>query len=212
MHENGRKHKENAERFLSNVYRREEEDQKEQERIKRELERIENAAMRQYKKDVALALPGSSLSSLRTAVNATMTGKASTAEEDAYYNTPNADNSFSQSVAIPISTTDIEQVSEVTEELPQNSGTEGVMGEWRPVTPPPRPQSKGDDEERKHGDDKDEEAKVLEDDDEDDHDDIRNFKLVEKTIPLEPDLDEKDKEDKSVTFRKRKLGTADNNL
>jgi len=42
MHENGRKHKENAERFLSNVYRREEEDQKEQDRIKRELERIEN--------------------------------------------------------------------------------------------------------------------------------------------------------------------------
>ena len=42
MHENGRKHKENAERFLSNVYRREEEEQKEQDRIKRELERIEN--------------------------------------------------------------------------------------------------------------------------------------------------------------------------
>ncbi|CAG8535142.1 5561_t:CDS:2 [Paraglomus brasilianum] len=155
MHENGRKHKENAERFLSNVYRREEEDQKEQDRIKRELERIENAAMRQYKKDVALALPGSSLSSLRTAVNATMTGKASTAEEDAYYNTPNADNSFSQSVEIPLSTTDIEQASSSPEQLPQNSGTEGVMGEWRAVTPPPRPQLEVEDKERKRGDDKD---------------------------------------------------------
>jgi len=165
--------------------------------------------MRQYKKDVALALPGSSLSSLRTAVNATMTGKASTAEEDAYYNTPNADNSFSQSVEIPLSTTDIEQASSSPEQLPQNSGTEGVMGEWRAVTPPPRPQLEVEDKERKRGDDKGEEAKVLEDDDdeEDDHDDIRNFKLVEKTISLDPDLDERD-EDEKVTFKKRKLGTA----
>lgn len=41
MHEQGKKHKDNMEKFLRNIYRKEETDKKEQEKIKQELKRIE---------------------------------------------------------------------------------------------------------------------------------------------------------------------------
>ena len=41
MHEQGKKHKENVERFLRDIRRRDHENRKEEEKTKRELERIE---------------------------------------------------------------------------------------------------------------------------------------------------------------------------
>ncbi|CAJ0847677.1 4176_t:CDS:2 [Entrophospora sp. SA101] len=65
MHENGKKHKDNVEKFLRNVYHKESENRKEEEKTKKELDRIERAALKQYKKDVILLAPGSSISHIK---------------------------------------------------------------------------------------------------------------------------------------------------
>ncbi|CAG8619934.1 1230_t:CDS:2, partial [Cetraspora pellucida] len=61
MHEQGKKHKENQEKFLRDIYRKEHENRKEAAKTKRELERIEKAAMKQYRRDLALETPGATL-------------------------------------------------------------------------------------------------------------------------------------------------------
>ncbi|CAG8823240.1 12402_t:CDS:2, partial [Racocetra persica] len=61
MHEQGKKHKENQEKFLRDIYRKEHESRKEAAKTKRELERIEKAAMKQYRRDIALETPGATL-------------------------------------------------------------------------------------------------------------------------------------------------------
>ncbi|CAG8458326.1 11221_t:CDS:2 [Ambispora gerdemannii] len=163
MHESGRKHKENVEKFLRNIYRHEEETKKEDDKVKRELQRIEHAAMRQYKKDVGLAETGASLNTLRSAIDSAVASAPppSTDEREAYYKTSLPSSStlhYSNTVAATASESDslvtvtsIETTEVMTEDsqiaivAPPNKpedrgdGSEPVIGEWRPVTPPPLP-------------------------------------------------------------------------
>src|SRR6266540_3159175 len=110
MHEQGKKHKENVEKFLRNIRRRDNENRKEEEKTKRELDRIERviisnflfflnkyfifinyslirkcqAAMKQYKKDIILEAPGASMAALTSTSN-TSTVKSSFSEHDIIY-------------------------------------------------------------------------------------------------------------------------------
>lgn len=45
MHEQGKKHKENVEKFLRNIRRRDHENRKEEDKTRRELERIERVVI-----------------------------------------------------------------------------------------------------------------------------------------------------------------------
>lgn len=45
MHEQGKKHKENVEKFLRNIRRKDHENRKEEEKTRRELERIERVVI-----------------------------------------------------------------------------------------------------------------------------------------------------------------------
>ncbi|CAG8451523.1 3094_t:CDS:2, partial [Diversispora eburnea] len=108
MHEQGKKHKDNMEKFLRNIYRKEEADKKEQDKVKQELKRIEQAAMKQYKRDVALENPGAnSLSSFPPPPIINTTYNLSTHSHKSYY--------------------DVSSQHEIGDE-----STESVIGEWRP--------------------------------------------------------------------------------
>ncbi|KAG9292052.1 hypothetical protein G9A89_017952 [Geosiphon pyriformis] len=231
MHENGKKHRENVERFLRDVHRREEENKKDDDKMKRELERINRAAMKQYKKDVGLATTGSSMTALKTAINTAVASAPppSTDERDAYYNTPlpllpdtfssfTSSSSFQPSTmpnnisvrettAAVVSTEVIIPMPVTEEEENPNDGSVPVIGKWRPVTPPPPPSPpRKIDENGKllSGDTAD--TGFLSDDEEedDDPDDLRNFKIVEKTL----DIVSNGSNEEKVSLKKRKLSTS----
>ncbi|CAG8627439.1 6064_t:CDS:2, partial [Acaulospora colombiana] len=173
IHEQGKKHKENVEKFLRNIYRKEQEERKENDKIKRELKRIERDALKQYKKDLALEVPGANIATHQSNSRPTVTTQypgESAAAGDA-------------------------QIEE------------SVIGEWRPVTPPPVSASaQKQDPFIKDEFKNDNSIPPLQDDDEfEDPDDLSNFKVVEKTLSIDEVAGEN-----TVSFKKRKFGSGSN--
>ncbi|RIA94479.1 hypothetical protein C1645_561485 [Glomus cerebriforme] len=194
MHEQGKKHKENVEKFLRDIRRRDHENRKEEEKTKRELERIERAAMKQYKKDIILEAPGASMASLTSTSN---------------INAPRVTSSFSEHDIIYAGPVAASNYTDLTELSKNAGGTEAVIGEWRPVTPPSAPSENDTLKTDQANDESKSQNAILQDDDEEeDPDDLRNFKVVEKTFPLDDQIPEdhtKDKDSSKVTFKKRKF-------
>ncbi|CAG8482488.1 12851_t:CDS:2 [Funneliformis mosseae] len=199
MHEQGKKHKENVEKFLRDIRRRDHENRKEDEKTKRELDRIERAAMKQYKKDIILEAPGASMATFTSKSNTKAPpGKSSLSEHDMIYASSGAESS---SYIPPADSFD---PTELNKKSGSGDGTEVVIGEWRPVTPPAVPQKSQVDNESKSQ----ETIPQEDDEDEEDPDDLRNFKVVEKTFPLDNQIPEdsiKDEDSSKVTFKKRKF-------
>ncbi|CAG8511818.1 12143_t:CDS:2 [Rhizophagus irregularis] len=156
MHEQGKKHKENVEKFLRNIRRKDHENRKEEEKTRRELERIERAAMKQYKKDIILEVPGASIASLKSTSNT---------------NAPPVISSFSEhDVIYAGSTTNYTELAELSKSGKSADGTEATDQGNNTSTS---------------------QEAILQDDEEDeDPDDLRNFKVVEKTFPLDDQIPE----------------------
>ncbi|CAB4445659.1 unnamed protein product [Rhizophagus irregularis] len=204
MHEQGKKHKENVEKFLRNIRRKDHENRKEEEKTRRELERIERAAMKQYKKDIILEVPGASIASLKSTSNT---------------NAPPVISSFSEhDVIYAGSTTNYTELAELSKSGKSADGTEAVIGEWRPVTPPPAPPpappvNNALETDQGNNTSTSQEAILQDDEEDEDPDDLRNFKVVEKTFPLDDQIPEdilKDNDSGKVTFKKRKLASQSN--
>ncbi|CAG8469268.1 12026_t:CDS:2 [Ambispora leptoticha] len=214
MHESGKKHKENVEKFLRNIYRREEETKKEDDKVKRELQRIERAAMKQYKKDVGLAETGASLNTLRSAIDNAVANAPppSTDEREAYYKT-----SLPSSSALYYSDT-----TTVTAQLESDSSTLVTSLEISEVTaeedsqiaiidapnkPEDRDTTAASSKQEGKFDDKTNRDYIpsieeYEEEEEDDPDNLLNFKVIEKTLPINNDAIA----DEKVILKKRKIG------
>lgn len=155
--------------------------------------------MKQYKKDIILEVPGASIASL-TSSNT---------------NAPPVTRSFSEhDVIYAGSTTNYAELAELSKSSKSADGTEAVIGEWRPVTPPPAPPVNNSLETDQDNNTSTSQEAILQDDEEDeDPDDLRNFKVVEKTFPLDDQIPEdiiKDNDSGKVTFKKRKLASQSN--
>jgi hypothetical protein len=150
--------------------------------------------MKQYKKDIILEAPGASLASLTSTKNSTNVSVT---------------NSFSEHDIIYAGPASVDS-SNYTE-LKSAGGTEAVIGEWRPVTPPPIPPVSDTQKADQASSESISKEVILQDDDdeeEEDPDDLRNFKVVEKTFPLDdqaPGNYTEDKDSSKVTFKKRKF-------
>jgi len=154
--------------------------------------------MKQYKKDIILEAPGASMASLTSISNT---------------NAPPVTSSFSEHDIIyagPVTADSTSNYTEPTELSKSAGGTEAVMGEWKPVTPPPAPPINNTLEtDEPNNVSISQEASFQDDEEEEeDPDDLRNFKVVEKTFPLDDQIPEdytKDKDSSKVTFKKRKF-------
>ncbi|RIB02474.1 hypothetical protein C2G38_2149988 [Gigaspora rosea] len=228
MHEQGKKHRENHEKFLRDIYRKEHENRKEAAKTKRELERIEKAAMKQYRRDIALEAPGATSSTIKPPTDTTY----STSTKDyGYHDIVYAGSSASLHTStepLPAQPVITQTRAPIVED--RGDGTEPVIGEWRPVTPPPLPTTHNSHVKEESKDDSTLPSTTQysssiqvddDDDDDDDPDDLRNFKIVEKSFPIdsheELDLElvkikkEEGVDEKSnVVFKKRKFGNNSN--
>ena len=143
--------------------------------------------MKQYKKDIVLEAPGASMASLKSNSSSTYAPVTSSfSEHDIIYAGPVAVDSSNY----------IESKSA--------GETEAVIGEWRPVTPPPAPPV----DDASKTDQANSELILQDDEEEEDPDDLRNFKVVEKTFLLDDQAPEdytKDKDSTIITFKKRKF-------
>jgi hypothetical protein len=148
--------------------------------------------MKQYKKDIILEVPGASIASLTSTSNT---------------NDPPVTSSFSEHDVIYANSAS--NYTELTELNKSADGTEAVIGEWKPVTPPPAPPVNNALETDQANNTSTSQEAILQDDEEDeDPDDLRNFKVVEKTFPLDDQISEdiiKDSDSSKVTFKKRKF-------
>ncbi|RUS25189.1 LOW QUALITY PROTEIN: hypothetical protein BC938DRAFT_472509 [Jimgerdemannia flammicorona] len=157
IHENGKAHKEAVEKFLRDVYKRGAADKKEKESVRRELERIEKAAIKQYNVDLGVESKSDGASS-----SSSSTSKPASSSQTTKKPTPKP--------AQPLP-------SPADNRIPEPPREEAMPGEWTLVTPPaPVQKSKEDGEEGAGGNQDDEE--------EEDPDDLRNFKIVEKTLDV----------------------------
>ncbi|CAG8679808.1 6760_t:CDS:2, partial [Dentiscutata heterogama] len=129
----GKKHRENQEKFLRDIYRKEHESRKEAAKTKRELERIEKAAMKQYRRDIALEAPGAT-SSIQPPTDSAPTKNLG--YHDIVY-AGSATPLHSSTAPLPAQPVITQTRAPIVED--RGDGTEPVIGEWRPVTPPPLP-------------------------------------------------------------------------
>ncbi|CAG8592555.1 21709_t:CDS:2 [Dentiscutata erythropus] len=178
MHEQGKKHRENQEKFLRDIYRKEHESRKEAAKTKRELERIEKAAMKQYRRDIALEAPGAT-SSIKPPTDLTPTKNIG--YHDIVY-AGSATPLHTSTAPLPAQPVITQTRAPIVED--RGDGTEPVIGEWRPVTPPPLPTIRN--------------SHIKED-----HEEL-DLELVK--IKKEEGVDEKS----NVVFKKRKFGNSNN--
>ncbi|KAI9483279.1 MAG: hypothetical protein EXX96DRAFT_136687 [Benjaminiella poitrasii] len=196
IHESGRSHKEAVESFLRGVYKKGREDQEEAENIRRELQRIEKAALN----SVGIAE--------RSKYSSTISDQKSSVSKSA---------SSGYSIPPYIPTIDeLRQQAEAEKEA-EKCKAEGreewavntqiaKVGEWetvaQPATESNSDKNKTDQNNTKQTTMHDQAPEFQ--DDEEDEEDLHNFKLTEKELPVNTD----DTAQEEVTFKKRKLGDS----
>ncbi|KAG0212098.1 hypothetical protein BGX28_006859 [Mortierella sp. GBA30] len=218
IHDSGVKHKENVERFLREQNQRSKDKDAETARMNKQMEAIERAAMKQYQLDVEAGLvnPSASVpvptphkdSSTTVTVSTEMKTESSVKESSKVDDKKEATGSNSVPVAAAETTLSPRRTKDETV---------GQPGEWQTVevpTPTPRvPEKRGqgnrDDSRKDEGgnhyvpgaDDEDGEA---------DPEDLRGFKVVEKTYPVDDDLGANEGEESTggAVFKKRKGGAS----
>ncbi|KAI9323550.1 hypothetical protein BX666DRAFT_74592 [Dichotomocladium elegans] len=207
IHNNGRTHKENVERFLREVYkdgRQKKED--ELEKLK-ELERIEKAAIQSFhsKGDAR------SLSSLPAST------VYSAHKSKSIYTTSSSAASASTSHIPPPPTLAELQAANATPEILEGKDEWAIPaaiaqpGAWKTVSREPKRVAATDENNKKSGAAGDVPSEFL--DDEEDQEDIRHFKIREKEYPadsIHTDNDDSNDKDGEVSntavFKKRKVG------
>ncbi|KAF9933383.1 Mismatch repair endonuclease pms2 [Linnemannia zychae] len=221
IHDQGSKHKENVERFLREQNQRGRDKEIESARLDKQMEAIEKAAMRQYELDVEAGLVQPS-----AAMKTGQKEKSSSTSVPP----PQAKSSELASTGLLKTSTTTTQSSEPTsnsrkekEEEKEKAGTGansepvatepvkkirdetiGQPGEWQTVeTPVRKTPSQQSTQNRDNG-------LVINNDDEDEEgnpEDLKRFKIVEKTYPVDDDSAGEDNASAgSAVFKKRKGG------
>ncbi|KAF9110392.1 hypothetical protein BGX27_006422 [Mortierella sp. AM989] len=200
IHDSGTKHKENVERFLREQNQRGRDKEAETAKMNKQMEAIEKAAMRQYQLDVEAGLVSpSGTSSASTKGTKTPPAKVTPEQKP----TPSASllssssagtkgaatGSNTEPVVAPVAKAEVAIPSTPTNAKDE---TVGQPGEWQTVeVPAPRlaQEDKGKNADGKEGgnhyvpgaDDDDGEA---------DPEDLHGFRIMEKTYPVEPKMDD----------------------
>ncbi|KAF8955789.1 WW domain binding protein 4, partial [Entomortierella lignicola] len=219
IHDAGTKHKENVERFLREQNQRGRDKEAETNKMNKQMEAIEKAAMKQYQLDVEAGLvqpSGSSPTPTKGAIAPSPVQKppppvllASSSSDTKKA----ATGSNSEPVAKPAAKAETKPTIPVA----SRDETVGQPGEWQTVeAPAPRPVSKSEQGENGQKKEKDEGGNHYipgadDDEDEADPEDLRGFKIVEKTYPVEADIPGGDGETESTgaaVFKKRKGGAS----
>ncbi|KAF9124006.1 hypothetical protein BGW39_008531 [Mortierella sp. 14UC] len=220
IHDQGSKHKENVERFLREQNQRGRDREAESARMDKQMDAIEKAAMRQYQLDVEAGLVKPSAAMTGAQKEVTVAGAVKAPAIDSKP-TPTGLLKVSSNPAPP--TTEKEDSDKdkedgqsslepvvVTPPVKAMDETIGQPGEWQTVEAPVSKASSSQQQARRDtvG------AAVVEDDDEDAASnpmDLRRFKIVEKTYPVDDDdaaAGEDGASGGSAVFKKRKGGAG----
>ncbi|KAG0304574.1 hypothetical protein BGZ98_005322 [Dissophora globulifera] len=233
IHDNGTKHKENVERFLREQNQRGKDKEADTARMNKQMDAIEKAALKQYQLDVEAGLVQPSASSpaptkvlsahsersAPLSISAAPGVPASKPTTGAPSSSSDSTSGAAVTVAAAADATgsNSEPVVAKTPAAPipitiRNESV-GQPGEWQTVeVPAPRPTNRRDGGEANTKKDEDGSHYVPgadDDDEEADPEDLRGFKIVEKTYPVEPELPGEDGEDAgAAVFKKRKAGAS----
>ncbi|KAF8941826.1 hypothetical protein BGZ47_007144 [Haplosporangium gracile] len=240
IHDQGTKHKENVERFLREQNQRGRDREAESARMDKQMDAIEKAAMRQYQLDVEAGLvqPSASMKATQSGANSstakpsakdskpTSTGLLKVSSTPAPAPVPTSESTATETVTVEESEerkTDAglntEPVVAPTLVKVKKDETIGQPGEWETVeVPAPKAslsqESKKDKEDGSSGGSNTNTSGVTVDNDEDvagNPEDLRRFKIVEKTYPVDDDdlAGEGDGAGGgSAVFKKRKGGVS----
>ncbi|CAO3591093.1 unnamed protein product [Absidia cylindrospora] len=216
-HESGSVHKDNVERFLSDVYKKGRQDKKDAESVRRELQRIEKAA---HKSMAGIGGGESQLADHTTSSSyqpPPPPPPSLPARTPRYQATPIP---TLESLATPSPTAHLQGRDEWA--IPQEKETAAV-GQWQSVdTHPKQKKYNGKKAASQQQDHTHDQAPEFQDDDEVADEDLNEFKFKEKEYPLDhdnsvglsPTKDGADMEDGATSglFKKRKLGGQKGNL
>lgn len=197
-HDNGRKHKEIVQMYIRDVQKRKKEEEKEAEETRKMLQQIEKAAYKQYSKD---CLANDKLSTKDLKVNFS------------YYDpTEKSNNKIEQNDK---KKEEVKNEKEKSKIIDKNTG----IGQWEVVEPeesvedpsavPFKPNDNGGDNDNIfHAKESSYNSSIqVIYEEEKDIDDLKNFKIEEKKLVIEPTDDNTD--EKPVLFKKRKSGRKD---
>jgi hypothetical protein len=191
IHENGKAHKDMVEKFLRDVYKRGKESQKEKAEVQKELERIEHAAISSYNSKDAAGGPKLKLPPVPS--------KAAPSAK------PSKPASKSKTSAPPAAKPT--KPFEMPE--PRAMQAEAAPGEWTIVTKPVS-QTKRDVEapDQKRPATTHDLRPEMQDDFAADEEDLRRFKIQEKSYPEDTfaNGDDTKEEGGGIVFKKRKVG------
>ncbi|KAF9334201.1 hypothetical protein BG006_002575 [Podila minutissima] len=221
IHDNGSKHKENVERFLREQNQRSRDKEINTAKMDKQMEAIERAAMEQYQRDVEAGLvagsaplpskqsTSSSSSSASPAPPPPPQTSPSTVSNDLKAQNDSTDDSDTTKNTVP-------EPPAVPAPKPVDE-TVGQPGEWQTVevrsVPSSRPSGRPYESGQKKGDGSSHYVAGADDDDgEHDPEDLRGFKVVEKTYPTEHQGDSDNEgskaDDGAPMFKKRKAGAG----
>ncbi|KAG0090292.1 hypothetical protein BGZ92_003257 [Podila epicladia] len=221
IHDNGSKHKENVERFLREQNQRSRDKEINTAKMDKQMEAIERAAMEQYQRDVEAGLvigsappppkqsKSSSSSSSSPAPPPPQMTPSTVSNDLKTQKDPSDDSDTTKN-------TDLEPpVAPVPKQVDE---TVGQPGEWQTVevrsVPASRPSGRSNESSQKKEGDGSSHYVAGTDDDDGEHDpeDLRGFKVVEKTYPTEhqgnSDNEGSKADDGAPMFKKRKAGAG----
>ncbi|KAI8601342.1 hypothetical protein EDD21DRAFT_374720 [Dissophora ornata] len=226
IHDSGTKHKENVERFLREQNQRGRDKEAETARVNKQMEAIEKAALKQYQLDVDAGLvkpstssPASTMGAAVQATNAApppapVTKDPSGSKPALATPSPSSDSSSGPSADATGSNSEpVAAKAAIEASVSKRDEAVGQPGEWQTVeVPASRATQNQGQGEKDTGKDEGGNHYVPGADDEDgeaDPEDLRGFKIVEKTYPVEAELPGEDGEDSgAAVFKKRKAGAS----
>ncbi|EJD03320.1 uncharacterized protein FOMMEDRAFT_55883, partial [Fomitiporia mediterranea MF3/22] len=129
QHESGLRHKGNRERFVRNLYKQGERRNKDLEEERREMARIEAAANASFARDVSTGNASSSASSKVSQAQSTAAASKKPERPTSVW------SNYSTAESLGITDPDEERMKVELE----RRRTQGVVGEWTAVAPPPPP-------------------------------------------------------------------------
>ncbi|KAL0091664.1 hypothetical protein J3Q64DRAFT_1819339 [Phycomyces blakesleeanus] len=204
IHETGLAHKNQVENFLRDVYKRGKEEKKQSESVRRELQRIEKAALLSYNgKDTGnVPLQASPAPAVRSGIEAYGIGE--------YGSGLYGSDAFARSEGkMPVPehpNVDKEPVDEVVlqgrEEWAVRSAI-ALAGEWETVVPKPTSAPQNTSETSASALKKEDPTRP-EEEEEEDEEDLRNFKIKEKEYPVTITSLDETVEVEEMVFKKRK--------
>ncbi|KAG0286996.1 Mismatch repair endonuclease pms2 [Linnemannia gamsii] len=219
IHDQGTKHKENVERFLREQNQRGRDREAESARMDKQMDAIEKAAMKQYQLDVEAGLvqPSAAMQTKQAEATSSTTkpsGKDSEPTSTGLLKVSSTPAPESESRVNDTTTdgsgkgktetgADAEAVAATTPVKPKKDETIGQAGEWETVeAPAPKTSQQSKDNSSGGGANVDDDEEVA-----GNPEDLRRFKIVEKTYPVDDD-DLAGEGEGSAVFKKRKGGVG----